>query len=68
MDLKTPPGALYEGEPQGTRPGCTMTLSDDDFVALATGELNPQQVLYNCRIKVMIIFLGIFSRKDQDHW
>jgi 3-hydroxyacyl-CoA dehydrogenase/3a,7a,12a-trihydroxy-5b-cholest-24-enoyl-CoA hydratase len=44
VDLKTPPGSIYEGEPQGVKPGCTLTLSDDDFVGLATGELNPQQV------------------------
>lgn len=45
VDLKNPPGAIYEGEPQGVRAGCTLTISDDDFVGLANGDLNPQKVL-----------------------
>lgn len=44
VDLKTPPGSLYQGEPKGVRAGCTLTLSDEDFVQLANGELNAQQV------------------------
>lgn len=45
VDLKTPPGRLYRGEPQGVKAGCTMTIDDDNFVALANGDLNPQQVI-----------------------
>lgn len=45
VDLKNPPGVIYEGEPQGVRAGCTLTISDDDFVGLANGDLNPQKVL-----------------------
>ena len=43
-DLKNPPGAIYPGEPKKQRAGCTITLADEDYVALANGEVNPQQV------------------------
>ena len=41
--MKNPPGSVYPGEPK-TKPGCTLTLSDDDFVALVNGKLNAQEV------------------------
>ena len=43
-DLKNPPGSIHPGEPVGEKAGCSLTLSDDDFVRLVTGKLNPQQV------------------------
>ena len=43
-DLKNSPGSIHPGEPVGEKPGCSLTLSDDDFVCLVTGKLNPQQV------------------------
>ena len=44
VDLKNAPGSIYPGEPVGTKPGCTLTLADEDFLGLVTGDLNPQQV------------------------
>lgn len=44
VDLKNPPGSVYRGEPKGQKANCTMQLSDEDFAALAMGQLNPQQV------------------------
>ena len=43
-DLKNSPGSIHPGEPVGEKAGCSLTLSDDDFVRLVTGKLNPQQV------------------------
>jgi hypothetical protein len=44
VDLKNAPGSVYEGPPQGAKAGCTLTLSDDDFLGFVTGTLNPQKV------------------------
>ena len=44
VDLKNAPGAIYPGEPRGEKPGCTLTLSDQDFVGLVNGEVKAQQV------------------------
>lgn len=44
VDLKNGPGAVYRGEPQQGKPGCTMTASENVFVKMASGELNGQQV------------------------
>ena len=43
-DLKNGSGSIYEGEPKGEKPGCTITLSDDVFVDLALQKLDPQEV------------------------
>ncbi len=43
-DLKNPPGAVYPGPPKGDSPGCTLTISDEDFQAMLSGTLNPQKV------------------------
>ncbi|XP_003382406.1 PREDICTED: peroxisomal multifunctional enzyme type 2 [Amphimedon queenslandica] len=52
VDLKNPPGAVYQGEPKATRAGCTLTISDDDFIRLANGDLNPQQAFFGGKIKI----------------
>ena len=44
LDLKNAPGSVYEGPPKGDKPGCTLTLSDDDFMGFVSGSLNPQKV------------------------
>jgi 3-hydroxyacyl-CoA dehydrogenase/3a,7a,12a-trihydroxy-5b-cholest-24-enoyl-CoA hydratase len=43
IDLKNQPGSVAEG-PSDVTPDCTLTISDSDFVDMATGKLNGQQV------------------------
>ena len=62
VDLKNPPGAVYSGEPKGEKAGCTLTLSDDDFIGLVNGELKAQQVHYFvCLVYSLILPKGFFS-------
>ena len=52
VDLKTPPGAVYRGPPKdGVKPGCTLTISDEDFVSIASGKLSAQKV---CKLSVEV--------------
>ena len=45
LDLKAPPGAVYRGPPKdGVKPGCTLTVSDADFISIAAGNLSAQKV------------------------
>lgn len=50
MDLKA--GKVYEGAPTGVKPNTTLTISDEDFVQLATGKLNPQSAFMKGKLKV----------------
>lgn len=55
MDLKTPGGAVKEvpvSETASTKADATFTLSDEAFVGLATGKLNPQIAFLNSKLKV----------------
>ena len=45
VDLKNPPGAIYRGTPRNEKAGCTLTLSDELFVDMASGKITGQQVL-----------------------
>lgn len=49
MDLKE--GKVYEGTPKD-KPNTTLTISDDDFVLLATNKLNPQVAFMKGKLKV----------------
>lgn len=42
---------IYRG-PASKKADCTITVSDDDFVGLATGQLNGQQLFFSGRLKV----------------
>ena len=45
VDLKTSLGAVHRGPPKdGVKPGCTLTISDEDFVSIASGKLSAQKV------------------------
>ena len=52
IDLKTPPGAVYPGPPKSGKPSLTITVSDDDMVALADGKLNAQQAFMRGKLKL----------------
>lgn len=51
VDLKTE-GAVYPGEPRSGKADATVTVSDDDFMGLALGSLNPQMAFMSGKIKV----------------
>ena len=45
VDMKEgKPGEVYEGQPRSGKADCTLTIEDDNFMALHTGKLAPQQV------------------------
>ncbi len=50
LDLKTPPGSVAAGE--ATKPNCTLELSQADFLAMSRGELNPQQMYFDGKLKI----------------
>lgn len=50
MDLKN--ADIYEGAPKSGKPNTTLTISDDDFVQMALGKLNPQQAFMKGKLKV----------------
>ncbi|KAG7160939.1 Peroxisomal multifunctional enzyme type 2-like [Homarus americanus] len=53
LDLKNGPGSVYEGTPiNGEKPSVTLTLEDDDMVALVTGKLNAQKAFMSGKLKV----------------
>lgn len=50
MDLKS--AQIYEGTPKEGKPNTTMTVSDEDFVEMAQGKLNPQAAFMKGKLKV----------------
>lgn len=50
MDLKN--AHVYEGTPKNTKPNTTLTVSDEDFVSMGTGKLNPQTAFMKGKLKV----------------
>lgn len=46
IDLKNEPFTVYEGDVKnGEKASATVTVDDEDFVKLASGQLNPQKVV-----------------------
>lgn len=41
--MKSRPGSVTEG-PSSAKPDCTLTISDGDFVDMASGKISGQQV------------------------
>ena len=50
LDLKQPPGAVRSGTDRAA--DCALTMSDEDFVALSRGALNPIAALGQRRLKL----------------
>ncbi|KRT82416.1 dehydrogenase [Oryctes borbonicus] len=50
MDLKS--ATVHEGAPKDTKPQTTLTISDADFIDLATGKLNAQTAFMKGKLKV----------------
>jgi len=53
LNLRGVAPSVYRGEPSGgAKPGCTMTLSDETFVDLATGKIDGQKAFLSGKLKV----------------
>lgn len=50
LDLKNGSGAVKAGPPP--KADCTLTIADDDFVALMGGKLNPQNAFMQGKLKI----------------
>nr|XP_002124783.1 peroxisomal multifunctional enzyme type 2 [Ciona intestinalis] len=50
MNLTKDAGYIKQGE--ASKPGCTVTVSDDDVMAIFSGSLNPQQAFFKGQMKV----------------
>ncbi|KAJ8717847.1 hypothetical protein PYW07_005777 [Mythimna separata] len=50
LDLKTPD--VYEGVPKSGKADTTLTVSDDDMVAIAAGSLSPQVAYMKGKLKI----------------
>ena len=50
LDLKNGKGSVTEGV--ADKPDCTLELSSDDFIGMATGKLNPQKLYFGGKLKI----------------
>lgn len=50
MDLKN--ADVYEGAVKSGKANTTLTISDDDFMSLAEGKLNPQTAFMKGKLKI----------------
>jgi len=51
LDLTTTPGTLKVCDPS-TKSDVTLTISDDDFLLVATGKLNTQQAFFQKKVQI----------------
>lgn len=51
LDLTTPGGKVTTGS-AGGKANCTVTMSDENFVKLVSGQLNPQLAFMTGKLKV----------------
>ena len=54
VDLKSPPGKIYQEKLQSMSPkaDCTLTLSDTDLISMIEGKLKPQTAFMKGKLKV----------------
>jgi len=53
LDFKNEPFAVYFGEVKNSeKPAATVTVADDDFVAIASGQINAQKAFMSGKLKV----------------
>jgi len=52
LDLKNGKGKLYFDKSEDPKPDVTLTMSDDVFVKLASGKLQPQMAFIQGKLKV----------------
>ncbi|MEM9193779.1 MAG: SCP2 sterol-binding domain-containing protein, partial [Myxococcota bacterium] len=50
IDLKNGSGSVTEGDPGGA--GCTLELTEADFVAMSRGEADPQKLYFGGKLKI----------------
>ena len=67
VDLKNGKGSVYEGEPKTGKAGCTLTLDDDDLVAMVTGKMNAQKVSSGQNLS-MVWFFKLLVTWDFWQW
>ncbi|XP_063050873.1 peroxisomal multifunctional enzyme type 2 [Engraulis encrasicolus] len=51
IDLKSPPGALVKG-PYSGKADVTITISDQDFMEVVQGKINPQKAFFEGKLKM----------------
>ncbi|KAL4227624.1 hypothetical protein ACF0H5_013065 [Mactra antiquata] len=52
VDMKTGDGELYRGTPKKGKADCTIIISDDDLIDLASGKLNGQTAFMQGKMKI----------------
>lgn len=52
VDVKNGAGSVTEGPCRQGKPDCSITVEDDDLVAIATGKVDPQQLFMKGKLKV----------------
>ncbi len=50
IDLKAPPGSVSAGE--AAKPDCTLEISEQDFVAMASGKADAQKLYFGGKLKI----------------
>ena len=50
-DFTKDPGSVHPGKPS-SKPNCTVTIADEDFVKTAMGQTNPQKLFMQGKVKI----------------
>ena len=55
LDLKNAPGEVYQGAPRNGKVDCTLTMSDEDIIKMASGELDAQKVSNHHLLRLILL-------------